>query len=208
MNLKEAFRYQNKLEGLLEDAQRVITYSDAGFIVTKTHHISAADKDAEDKIEVVEKESEYKVDDVITCINSLLIEKGKVATAAFMAKTNLDFCLDAAIVSNKSTQTACRYIRNMLEKVRETKTKTQGTGYKFNAEGNQAPYYYDIDVVKTEDFNRENIKSIMRSMIDSADKVSAKIDEAMVTTHVDFEPLFDMNDTFDDIMERFVTDKE
>ena len=43
----------------------------------------------------------------------------------------------------------------------------------------------------------------MRSLIKEADEVSAKVDAAFVNTEVNFEPRFDVNDSFDDVMERY-----
>ena len=43
----------------------------------------------------------------------------------------------------------------------------------------------------------------MRSVITDADKVSADIDSAMINTQVDYTPVFDVNDTFEDAMTEF-----
>lgn len=39
----------------------------------------------------------------------------------------------------------------------------------------------------------------MRRFIDSADETSSRIDSLLVNTQLDFEPRFDVNDSFDDI---------
>ena len=44
----------------------------------------------------------------------------------------------------------------------------------------------------------------MREMISKADEVSAAIDAAMINTKVDYEPVFDVNETFDDVMTDFL----
>lgn len=203
MNLKESFRYQSKLEGILSSAQGYLMYSDGGYDTRKTHNISKVDPGSEDKVEIVEKAAKYGFDDVVKCMLLLIEEREKIADAAFRAKAGLDFCVDAAVLANKSRQNAYRYITNMLDRTKESRCVEKGTGYKFNAEGNQSPYYYDIDVEKTEAFDRQMIKSVAKSLIARSDEISAKIDEAMVNTQVEFTPKYDMNDTFDDIMDRF-----
>ena len=79
-----------------------------------------------------------------------------------------------------------------------TKRVEQGRGYKFNAEGNQMPYLYEIEVSTTEAYDKTEAKQYMRSVIADADKVSADIDSAMINTQVDYTPKFDVNDTFED----------
>ena len=55
----------------------------------------------------------------------------------------------------------------------------------------------------TEVYDKEGAKQYMRSVITDADKVSADIDSAMINTQVDYAPVFDVNDTFEDAMTEF-----
>lgn len=41
-------------------------------------------------------------------------------------------------------------------------------------------------------------------MITAADKTSAEIDSAMINTVVDYTPVFDVNDSFEDVMAEFI----
>ena len=41
-----------------------------------------------------------------------------------------------------------------------------------------------------------------------ADKVSAEIDAALINTQVEYEPPFNVNDSFDDVMEEFLAARE
>lgn len=41
-------------------------------------------------------------------------------------------------------------------------------------------------------------------MITAADKTSAEIDSAMINTVVDYNPVFDVNDSFEDVMSEFI----
>jgi hypothetical protein len=54
-----------------------------------------------------------------------------------------------------------------------------------------------------EAYDKEGAKQYMRSVITDADKVSADIDSAMINTQVDYAPVFDVNDTFEDAMTEF-----
>lgn len=85
-----------------------------------------------------------------------------------------------------------------------TKRTERGTDYKFNAEGNQTPYYYDIEVVTSENFDRAKAKAAAQSVIAKADEVSVAIDTALINTWVEYEAPFNVNDSFDDAMVTFL----
>ena len=53
-------------------------------------------------------------------------------------------------------------------------------------------------------YDKTGAKTLMREMISKADEVSAAIDAAMINTKVDYEPVFDVNETFDDVMTDFL----
>ena len=75
-------------------------------------------------------------------------------------------------------------------------------------EGNQTPYLYEIEVETTEAFDRGRAKSVVREIMLQADKASAEIDSALINTQVEYEPPFNVNDSFDDVMEEFLAKRE
>ena len=133
----------------------------------------------------------------------LIDEREKLTTAVGNAKASIGFDLDAAVEANKFRQTVSRNVNMMLRHKGAKKTE-RGMDYKFNAEGNQTTYYYDVEVVTTEAFDRAKAKNAVRDLISKADKTSAAIDSAMINTHVEYEPPFNVNDTFEDVMAEFL----
>lgn len=202
MNLKESFRYQNFLEDQLKEARFSITASEHCLTTIKTHQMKKANAEAEDIIEQVQVDEFPANNDVIAYLVWLVDEKAKLTSAISKAKESLDFCLDAAIETNKFRQSISGSIQTML-RFAPTKKIEKGRDYKFNVEGNQTPYYYDVEITTKEAFDRAKSKSIMRELITKADEVSTQIDLAMINTMVDYEPLFDVNETFEDIMSEF-----
>ncbi len=202
MNLKESFRYQNFLEDQLKEARFSIIASEHCLTTIKTHQMKKANVEAEDIIEQVQVDEFPANNDVIAYLVWLVDEKAKLTTAISKAKESLDFCLDAAIETNKFRQSISGSIQTML-KFAPTKKIEKGRDYKFNVEGNQTPYYYDVEITTKEAFDRTKSKSIMRELITKADEVSTQIDLAMINTVVDYEPLFDVNETFEDVMSEF-----
>lgn len=203
MNLKESFRYQNFLDMMMRAASASIQQRDHCLKVTKTHLRSKANLDASDVTETVEGEVFFANDDVVAFMAWLVKEREKLTTAIGAAKVSIGFDIDAAIETNKFRQTVNGSIKNML-RYTPTKRVEQGRDYKFNVEGNQTPYIYEIEVVSEEAYDKTGAKTLMREMISKADEVSAAIDAAMINTKVDYEPVFDVNETFDDVMTDFL----
>lgn len=65
-----------------------------------------------------------------------------------------------------------------------------GTGYRFNAEGNQISYRCDVRRVTTINYDRKVIRSALGKLNQQADETSAKIDLCIVTSKVDYVPPF------------------
>ena len=204
MNLKESFRYQNFLDTMLRYASSSVSTRDHCLTVTKTHLRSKSNPDVQDIIETVEVEQFYKNDDVLAFMQLLVNEKALLTQKISEAKASISgLNLDAAIESNKFRQHLSDTIRSMMRHS-SRKTIEQGRDYKFNVEGNQVMYYYDIEVESAEAYDRAKAKELMRSMITEADSTSTLIDAALINTQVDYEPKFDVNDSFEDVMEAFL----
>lgn len=203
MNLKESFRYQNFLDGLMRSASNSIQTPSHALKVTKSHHCNKANSDAEDFDEVVEVDDFFENDEVIRFMAWLIEERKKLTEAIDAAKASVDFDIDAAVETNKFRQILNSSIRNMLRNVPGKKIE-QGKGYKFNAEGNQVPYFYDVEVTSKEAYNKSDAKKLMRLVIEEADKISTEIDSATINTVVNYEPRFDVNESFEDVMTDFV----
>ena len=203
MNLKESFRYQNFLGSLLTNAADSLTNMQHCLTTTKTHLRNKANSEAADVTETVDVGEFYKNDDVLRFMLSIIEEREKLTAAIGKAKASVGFDLDAAAETNKFRQNVSRNI-NMMLRFKGAKRMERGTDYKFNAEGNQTPYYYDIEVVTSENFDRAKAKAAAQSIVAKADEVSAAIDAALINTRVEYEAPFNGNDSFDDAMAAFL----
>ena len=79
-----------------------------------------------------------------------------------------------------------------------------GTGYRFNAEGNQISYRCDVRRVTTINYDRNVIRRELSKLNKASDETSAKLDLCLVTSTVDYEPPFDVNGSFADAFKRFM----
>ena len=203
MNLKEAFRYQNFLDTLMTDASYSIQNREHCLITTKKHLRSKANPEAVDTEEIVDAGDFYSNDIVLGFMQYLIGEREKLSTAIGEAKMSLGFDLDAAVATNKFRQRLSNSVRSILRYTAPKKRIEQGQDYRFNIEGNQTPYIYDVEVTVEAAYDTASAKEVMRSVNEKADKVSAMIDAAMINTTVNYNPTFDVNDDFNDVMERF-----
>lgn len=207
MNLKESFRYQNFLENMMSEASSSLTSREHSLTITKKHLRNKANADAQDMDETVDVGEFYKNDEVLSFMLLLVDERQKLTDAIGRAKASVGFDIDAAVETNKFRQTVAARTKAMLRFV-ASKRIEQGRDYKFNVEGNQTQYYYDIEVEATEAFDRNRAKDVVRKIMSQADKASAEIDSALINTKVEYEPPFNVNDSFDDVMKEFLAKRE
>ena len=203
MNLKESFRYQKFLDGLMMNAGRYLQHPSFCLQTTKVHLRKAVNPEVEDVTEVVDDGEFVSADTVMAFMAHLIEEREKLSIAIGAAKASIGFDMDAAIETNKFRQSLNGSIRKMLRFV-GTKKKTTEMGYKFDINGQQVPYRYDVEVTTTERYDKEAAKTMMREVIAKADEVSAAIDAALINTAVAYEPPYDVNESFDDVLEAFV----
>lgn len=203
ITLKEAFRYQNFLDNILGQAENYLRCSDNYMIVTEEHLRSKAVANAEDQTTDNKSDREISVapDTLVDFVISVLTEKEKLTNAINKAKTQHCNDFDVFIEVNK----ARRGVVDVLKRMSRTKGKesmTRGSAYTMNAEGNQVQYFYDIKKTSAVDFDRRKVKDLVCKLSSDADRASATIDYWQTSVPVDFTPLYDLNDTFEELAEQ------
>lgn len=206
MNLKEAFQAQNKIEklfefvsGYLEDGKNLIS-------VTEKHFRSkAAEGQQDERINIV-VDDKFPSDKVIDFLLMLIDEREKLARAISAAKSAMKFDLDSAVDVNKKRHLAAETLRTLRNfKSSSLLEKNAGVGYVFNKDGNQTTYRYDIERVKTIDFDRNRVRDIIKKLQKKADKVSNEIDAALITTEVNYKLPFNVHAGNLEVIEDYVS---
>lgn len=205
MNLKEAFRYQNFLDRIFGAACISIEKRDHCLTQTRNHlYNNKVNPDMENvKEEVKTEEDFFANDDVIQAMLFLIEEKEKLSIAINKAKESIDMDIDAAVSVNKYRQLLNKSVAFMMRLNPCTRIET-GIAQKFNSTGDPVDYKYDVEVTSVEAYDRKAAKKIMKEVISEADKTSAAIDFVKVNTTVDYTPVFDVNDSFEDVMNTFL----
>lgn len=204
MNLKEAFRYQNKLQGLIEDAQRHLE-NDQNVLKVKTTYLRSKAMDgAVDEVIEENLTSPFagKANELMTLLIYLLEQKELLARAIHEAKLKLPIDMDSETTINTQRQRIAGTFSYLVNLHSSEKTVSGGgTGYCFNVEGNQVAYRCDVRKVTTIDFDRNVAKKHLSALHKKADEISAEIDRCIVNYEVNYDAPFDVNNTFEEVFE-------
>ena len=207
MNLKEAFRHQNKLEWLMGECREILCRERNVTKVENTMLLHKVNPDAVDETTVEVAETEYadQITEVAVFMMFLLGEREKLSCAIRKAKSVLDIDFDGEVSLNAKRQKIAEVFRRMSEiRCSEKLLPGMGVGYKFNAEGNQVSYRCDLKKVTSINFDRNKVRSYATGLSKKADKISAELDKCMVNTEVGYEAPFDVNDTFAEVLRWYV----
>ena len=201
MNLKESYRYANYLDTLLNTAYHYL--QNKGFVTTtKQNHLrSKANSEAVDEVIDVQKpyDVEFTPNNVIDFVVKVLTEKELLAGAIGKAKASAEINIDNAISMNKKKQNFVGVL-NGLVIIKASEKTTTGRAYKFNVAGDQVPYTYEVTETTSIDFNRNDVRNLMKKYLKETDDISAKLDAIEINTVVGHSPMFDVNDVFEDLV--------
>ena len=211
MNLKEAFRFQNKLNSLLEQAENVLERESNVVKVENTYLRKKVMPEAENETVVETPATDYaeKITELAGFTVFLLGEKEKLFCAIRQAKNGLGIDIDGETSLNGARQAAARIFKRMADlRSSEVTITNGGVGYRFNTDGNQVSYKCDVRRVTTINFDRNVIRKFAKDLSGRADELSSEIDKAIVNTEVSYDVPFDVNASFADAFESFCESAE
>ena len=208
MNLKEAFRFQNRLQHLMDDAANIIEDKRN---ITQTKNIYMRNRvvaDAEDEItyeDVPNPEYTDKIMKVVEFLMYLLDEKEKLSRAVMETKKSLPIDMDSEVSLNSYRQEMASLLRRMADtRSYENIIYNGGVGYRFNAEGNQISYKCPVKKVVTINFDRNKVKKMLADLDKKSDSVSVELDKCLINYEVSYEAPFDVNDSFANVFEKYL----
>ena len=189
----------------MDEAQSIL-YHDRNVVkVENTILRHKVNPEAADETTVEPADTVYadQITDIAVLLMFLLGERERLSRAIREAKKAMDMDFDGEVSLNTRRQELASIFRNMVQlRSSETVISGGGVGYKFNAEGNQVSYRCDLKTVTTINFDRSKIRSYAAALSRKADEISADLDKRMVNTEVSYEPPFDVNDTFAEVLAR------
>ena len=199
MNLKEAFRFQNKLQSLMDDAERILA-DDRNITqvkVTALYKKAMPEQENETTVEPAPSEYADQINAVAAFLLYLLGEREKLSRAIRGAKERQEMDMDSEVSLNSTRQSLASFFRHMVDLRNSEKLLPGGaTGYRFNAEGNQVPFRCDAKRVVTIHYDRNQVRGYLKQLTEKSDQVSAQLDRCLINSQVDYDAPFDVNDSF------------
>ena len=200
MILKDAYRYQKCLSTMIGQAETLLSNNSFVTSTTQKHNRKKANSEAEDEIIEVDKPiTDFTAMDVINFIADVIKEKQKISDAIVAAKRNTEIDIDSSISLNKIKQEYIGYLHR-LAAMDSSERKTYGTDYKFDVDGKQTSYRYEVIETTTIDFDRNDVRGLAKKLQKECDNISSKLDLIELTTDVEFTPKWDVNDTLEEII--------
>lgn len=208
MVLKEAFRAQNYLENLIKHGILFLTNADNITTKKQEHMRKKVNADAENEViempkSIVFENENITPDVVIDFVMDVMNEKQTLTTAIATAKLGAEIDIDSSIALNKSRQNIS-HVLETLASIKASERTITGRDYKFNNDGDQVLYAYNINEVTTIDFDRNKVKSLVKKLNRESDDVSTKLDALNVTVNVDYTPKYEIGDSFEDCLNVFL----
>ena len=193
MVLKEAFRYQNYLSSLIREAKNYLNKRDFITTTKQEHNRNKVNPQADN--EVVQVKSPYNVEftpmQLINFIMKAIAEKEKLSASIVAAKHSVGFDIDAALEMNREKQEIIS-ILTYIDSFKSTSKDIQGKDYRFDINGEQKPYIYPVTEITTINFDRNDVRGLIKKLRKETDEISTKLDLIKVNTEVDYTPIWDI----------------
>lgn len=201
MNLKQLYQYQNFLTELLAEARATLVVRSNCITETKTHMVSKANPAFSDYVEDIPTECKFDINVLVDFAMYIVGEKERLANRITEAKSGTG--IDAKTEANKHRRELCDVLKMMTTSHNPKARKEVGRGFTFNVEGNQVPYSYEIDVVERFNYDKQRTSDALKALLKEANETSEQIDAVKIMTIVDYDPLFCIEDTFEDCVMKF-----
>lgn len=199
ITLKKSFELHNYLKSLFDEGLSILSCSDNITVSKQEHMRNKVYSEAEDEITIKAKKVDYdfSINDLINFVCVVQTEMETLTTAINKAKHYNEKDFDGMITINNRKRELLHRLLNMAS-VKPKENILQGYSVKFNEEGNQVTYCYDIKEVTTIDFDRNKVKAIASKLRKELDETSTNIDMMQLETMVDFKSKFEIGDSIED----------
>lgn len=199
ITLKKSFELQNYLKSLFDKALSILSCSDNVTVSTQEHMRKKVYSEAEDETVTKPKRINYdfSVNELINFVCVVQAEIENLTVAINKAKHQGEKDFDGMITINNRKRELLHTMLDMAT-IKSKENILSGQSVKFNEEGNQVTYSYDIKEVTTIDFDRDKVKAIANRLRRELDETSTIIDIMQLETLVDFESKFEIGDSIED----------
>jgi len=214
ISLKESFRILNIFDQHTSSLLSYISNKSNSLKVEEIHLKSKVTENPDETIDqTTERQYKCSVTDISFLISQLINEKLILSLAIENAKKNLylesqengeNLTLDTGILFAKKSRELSNSLKYLLD-LKPSEAKSFGKDYIFNLEKNQVEYKYPIEKKTSLDFNRNDINTLYKSMLNRANTLSTQIEGAMLKEIVEFVPTYDILSSTSEIVEEYLS---
>ena len=214
ISLKESFRILNIFDQHTSSLLSYISNKSNSLKVEEIHLKSKVTENPDETIDqTTERQYKCSVTDISFLISQLINEKLTLSLAIENAKKNLFLewkendeylTLDTGILFAKKSRELSNSLKYLLD-LQPSEAKSFGKDYIFNLEKNQVEYKYPIEKKTSLDFNRNDINTLYKSMLNRANTLSTQIEGAMLKEIVEFVPTYDILSSTSEIVEEYLS---
>jgi len=215
ISLKESFRILNILDQHTSSLLSYISNKSNSLKVEEIHLKSKVTENPDETIDqTTERQYNCSVTDISFLISQLIDEKLVLSLAIEKAKKNLFLdwkengenliTLDTGILYAKKSRELSNSLKYLLD-LKPSEAKSFGKDYIFNMEKNQVEYKYPIEKKTSLDFDRNEINSLYKQLLNRSNTLSTQIEGAMLKEIVEFAPIYDILSSTSEIVEEYLS---
>lgn len=222
ISLKESFRTLAYIDRTISSLTSYLSNKNNSISIKETHFKQKSNPDSQNEeldTTTIREYPDASTVDILYLVKNLISEKTKLEIAVENAKRDIEiksennitldnnFSLDSAISNAKQIRNLANVLNGLIN-IKTDETKKVGQGFKFNLEGNETPYRYDITIVKTIDFDRNIVSDNYKKLLEDADKLSIAIEKAMMEECVEYEFPYSIHDSVADIVSKYLDSRK
>lgn len=204
ITLKKSFELQNYIKDLFNQTLSILGSNDATTVTVENHFRNAVySKASDEKIKKPKaREYDFTINELIDFDLFLQNEFEQLTSAINIAKTQSNKDFDG-LISVNSRKRQLLTIFERLSNIKSTEKKLIGRAPKFNEEGNQVYYDYNIESVTTIDFDRNAVRKYIKKIRNELEKTSDEIELLQISTKVDFSTILEIGDSLEDAISKW-----
>jgi len=214
ISLKESFRTLVYIDKTISSLTSYLSNKNNSISVIESHLKEKSNPEAQNEeldTTTIREYPDASTVDIINLVGKLISEKIKLEISVEIAKRNIlietkdnnNLSLDSAISNAKQSRNLAGVLNSLIN-IKTDEKKTIGTGFKFNQEGNETSYRYDVVVTKTINFDRNIVNDNYKSLLEKADKLSISIEKSMMEEIVEYEFPYSIHDSTADVVSKYL----
>ena len=215
ISLKESFRVLSCIDKTISSLTSYLSNKNNSISILEKHFKEKSNPEAKDEeidTTTIREYADASTIDIISLMQSLIAEKTKLEISVEIAKRNIvietkynnNLSLDSAISNAKQSRNLAGVLNSLLN-IKTDEQKTQKNGFKFNLEGNETTYRYDVVVIKEINFDKNIVSNNYKQLLENADKLSVAIEKNMMEEIVEYEFPYSIHDSTSDIVGKYLS---